>query len=375
MVASIEADSDGNLWLGTNQGLARLSLTEGRNGHARVFTTADGLPDNFFSPNASCHSGGRFYFGTTRGIVSFGEYVAKGAKTDVMPRITDIRVDGRSLETMDSEDRDDISSYTADFTDCLTIPSDYSGFTVCFASLNYRQQHKTKYAYRLVGYDGAWHYAGADSPEASYSHLPSGDYTLELKATDENGEWGRVRKMKVEILPPFYLTWQAFVIYVILLLLALYGVWWEVKRRLMLRNKRHVQDGETDKVHHLKLQIFSHIPSEDERFLDNAVACVNRHIDDADFSVTQFVDEMAVSRTTLHKKLKDITGQNTTGFIRSLRLKAACRILDDSPNIRISELAYRVGFNDPKYFSICFKKEFGMQPTEYAAKVGEEDSK
>lgn len=373
MVASMETDSGGNLWIGTNQGLARLSVTGERAGHARIFTTADGLPDNFFSPNASCRSGGRFYFGTTKGIVSFGEDMGEGGKSDDPLRITDIIIDGHPLETMESDARNDISPYTPDFTDRLTIPSEYSGFTVCFASLNYRQQQKTKYAYRLVGYDAVWHHADATMRTASYSHLPAGKYTLEIKATGENGEWGKVRTLSVDVLPPFYATWQAFVLYAILLALAMFGAWWETRRRLMLRNKRHVQEGETDKVHHLKLQIFSNIPTDEERFLDDAVACVNRHIADADFNVTQFVEEMATSRTVLHKKLKSITGLNTTAFVRSLRLKAACRILDENPAIRISELAYRVGFNDPKYFSICFKKEFGMQPTEYAAKAGEEE--
>lgn len=56
---------------------------------------------------------------------------------------------------------------------------------------------------------------------------------------------------------------------------------------------------------------------------------------------------------------------NTSGFIRNIRLKAACQIIEEKRHVRISELAYAVGFNDPKYFSVCFRKEFGMLPTEY----------
>ena len=145
-------------------------------------------------------------------------------------------------------------------------------------------------------------------------------------------------------------------------------IWWEIRRRLMLRNRKYLQKGETDKVHHIKLQFFSNITSDDEKFLQDAIDCVNRHLDDPEFDVTQFVNEMATSRTTLHKKMKSLTGLNTTSFVRSIRLKAACKIMDENKNIRISDLAYKVGFNDPKYFSICFKKEFGMQPTEYSMK-------
>ena len=148
----------------------------------------------------------------------------------------------------------------------------------------------------------------------------------------------------------------AYVVYALLTVFLFGLVWWEVRRRLMLRNRKYLQEGETDKVHHLKLQFFTNIPSDDEKFLQDAIACVNRHLDDSSFDVPQFVDEMATSRTTLHKKMKSLTGLNTTGFVRSVRLKAACRIMDENKNIRISELAYKVGFNDPKYFSSVSRK-------------------
>ena len=103
----------------------------------------------------------------------------------------------------------------------------------------------------------------------------------------------------------------------------------------------------------------------DEQFLREAIQCVNNHLSDADFDIPQFVEELATSRTTMFKKLKSLTGMSATAFIRDIRLKAACHTLDQNPNIRISELAYQVGFNDPKYFSVCFKKEFGLSPSEY----------
>lgn len=371
MVASIEEDSQGNLWLGTNQGLACLKVTANGKGYARIFTVADGLPDNFFIQSASCNEGGLLYFGSSNGVVAFNPQTATGGHSDVLLRVTDILVDGQSLEDVAPDERKSISQLTAGFTSHLVIPSGYTSFAVCFASLDYRQQSKTKYSYMLKGYDDAWHHVAASSRKASYSHLPSGSYVLVIRATDESGTWGRPLVMTVEVLPPFYATWQACVVYVLLFLLLGYGIWWEIRRRMMQRNKTLVQEGKTDEVHQMKLQIFTNITNEDEQFLEKAVACVNKHLDDADFSVTQFVEEMATSRTVLHKKLKSVTGQSATAFVRSIRLKAACQILDANSGIRISELAYRVGFNDPKYFSICFKKEFGMQPSEYAAKAAD----
>ena len=54
-----------------------------------------------------------------------------------------------------------------------------------------------------------------------------------------------------------------------------------------------------------------------------------------------------------------------SSFIRDIRMKEASRIAEETPSIRVSDLAYRVGFKDPRYFSTCFKKHFGVQPKEY----------
>ncbi len=108
----------------------------------------------------------------------------------------------------------------------------------------------------------------------------------------------------------------------------------------------------------------------DQQYLAQAIACVNNHLGDTEFEVAQFASEMASSRSTLYKKLRSLTNLNPTGFIRNIRLKAACQILEANPSVRVSEVAYSVGFNDPKYFSNCFRKEFGMLPTEYAKTKG-----
>ena len=100
--------------------------------------------------------------------------------------------------------------------------------------------------------------------------------------------------------------------------------------------------------------------------MQRAIDCVNSHLADSDFDQPRLAEEMLTSKSTLYKKLKSLTGLNTSGFIRNVRLKAACRIMEEKGNVvRISELAYAVGFSDPKYFSVCFKKEFGMLPSEY----------
>lgn len=103
----------------------------------------------------------------------------------------------------------------------------------------------------------------------------------------------------------------------------------------------------------------------DEDFLQRAIDCVNHHLDDPDFDLVQFIEEMHTTKSTSFRKLKSLTGQSFPVFVRNIRMKAACRIMEEKKHVRISELAYAVGYNDPSYFSISFKKEIGMIPSEY----------
>ena len=105
--------------------------------------------------------------------------------------------------------------------------------------------------------------------------------------------------------------------------------------------------------------------SMDEDFLQRAIDCVNRHLDDPGFDQTQFLEEMNTTKSTFFRKLKSLTGLTYVSFIRNIRMKAACHIMEEKKHVRISELAYAVGYNDPRYFSSIFKKEIGMQPSEY----------
>lgn len=103
----------------------------------------------------------------------------------------------------------------------------------------------------------------------------------------------------------------------------------------------------------------------DEQFLQRAIDCVNAHISDSEFGQTEFVNEMGVSRSVLTEKLKSLTGLTPSAFVTNVRLTTACKFLTEQNKVRINELAFAVGFNDPKYFSTCFKKKYGMTPKEF----------
>ena len=111
------------------------------------------------------------------------------------------------------------------------------------------------------------------------------------------------------------------------------------------------------------------MPSPDNEFLEKAMTCVHNHLDDYDYDRDSFASDMGMSASSLYNKLRAVTGMNATSFIRDIRMKEACRLAKSTPGIRVSDLAYSVGYKDPKYFSTIFKKEFGMQPSEYIESI------
>ncbi len=111
----------------------------------------------------------------------------------------------------------------------------------------------------------------------------------------------------------------------------------------------------------------------DEQFMFRSIKVVSENIDNPLFNLDSFSLKMNISRSLLHKKLVAIVGLSPNNFILSLRMKKAAALLESSDN-GISEIAYIVGFNDPKYFSRTFKKYYKKSPTEYSRSLREENA-
>jgi DNA-binding response OmpR family regulator len=102
----------------------------------------------------------------------------------------------------------------------------------------------------------------------------------------------------------------------------------------------------------------------DEKFVKKAVALVEANIENTEFLVEDLCREMGMSRVYFYKKILSLTDKTPSEFIRFIRLKRAADLLEKS-QLFVNEVAYKVGFNDPKYFRKYFKDEFGVSPNEY----------
>ncbi len=109
--------------------------------------------------------------------------------------------------------------------------------------------------------------------------------------------------------------------------------------------------------------------SADQEFVQRAVQCINEHLMDSDYDRETFAADMGSSVSTLYNKIRAVTGKSITNFIRDIRINNACRLAKENPDLRVSDLAYQVGFKDPKYFATSFKRVMGIQPKEYILKL------
>jgi AraC-like DNA-binding protein len=106
------------------------------------------------------------------------------------------------------------------------------------------------------------------------------------------------------------------------------------------------------------------ITSADQKFLTKVVSIIDENISDTSFGVEVLAEKLAVSQSLLYKKIISLTGASPNELIKKLRLNKAVKLIESNTG-NISEIALEVGFNNPAYFTECFKKQFGVTPSQY----------
>ncbi len=238
-IYSIDGDSKGWLWLSTDKGLLRLKGDEAGNA-VTYYGVEDGLETPHFSPRGSFRYGKELFYGNVSGFFSFEPcQIERYQQVGTAPLVvSDLMIDDVPYDWLDSTYQQKISTCQPFYTREITLPSGVDKFSVGFSLLAYQSQQQCRYAYCLENYDREWHYTDADNRRATYQNLPAGAYRLRLKAIDSYGHLTEMPySIKVNVLPPWYLTWWAYLIYAALLAGAVYGgVCW-YKNYLKTKNR------------------------------------------------------------------------------------------------------------------------------------------
>ena len=134
----------------------------------------------------------------------------------------------------------------------------------------------------------------------------------------------------------------------------------KVRIRNILQNRQHLR--ETVLAMDAQPEETDYTSQLDKEFLDKVMKVIEEELSDSEFSINDFCRMLGMSRTSVYNKIKTLTGQGPNDFIRIVRLNKAKELLV-SRKYSIGEVANMVGFSDPKYFSTCFKKQFGTSPS------------
>ena len=110
------------------------------------------------------------------------------------------------------------------------------------------------------------------------------------------------------------------------------------------------------------------VADNDKALMERIMQSVNKNFSDSDFSVEQMAQEVGLSRSQLHRRMKELTGLSASDFVRNIRMEQAARLLRER-HVNVSQVAYTVGFSSPGTFSKVFKHHFGQSPSEYAAQT------
>lgn len=267
-VMSIQGDSEGNLWLGTDIGLLKLTADKAAGRLAyQFYTTDDGLQGNAFVRGAATvASDGELFFGGHHGYNCF--YPEDVHRDNYTPTayITDLHVANRAWSTLPDNERNAISAQVPRFAERIVLNHRQKNFTFEFSAIDHTAPDLNQYAYRLEGFDEAWQYTDASRRFASYNNLPAGNYVFCLKASGTNGIWSNdVHRLQVTILPPPWQTWWACTLYILAFAAASAWVVRSVRNRIRLKNALHIREMESRKVeelNHVKLQFFTNITHE-----------------------------------------------------------------------------------------------------------------
>ncbi len=255
---------DSSVWFTTNRSISKI---EPASRTIENYSSSDGVQPGMFLRNSGTRlRSGEIIFGGTEGLNIFNP---SDIKKEIMPvslvftnfLLFNQRVDVCSEENIDSPLEQDINS-----VDKIVLDYDESVFTIEYLGIDYTSPEKINYAYRLDGIDTEWNYVKG-TRSVTYRNLFPGTYTFRVmaSATDGSFEPSTQRVLTIVVEPPFYLTWWAYMVYFILFLVALYGVWYLVTMRMRVVsriNSERLQKQKQEELYQEKLQFFTNVSHE-----------------------------------------------------------------------------------------------------------------
>ncbi|WP_029277757.1 hybrid sensor histidine kinase/response regulator transcription factor [Pedobacter borealis] len=275
-ILSLLEDDYGFLWLSTERGLIKFDK---EHQIFKLYNTKDGLPGNVFNIGSGFKDrAGQLFFGGYNGLVGF--YPEEIRENDSRPAVmlTSLKVFDKLIGI---KGPDSLLKKAIELTGEITFSSEQNVFTIGFSALNYIKPEKNRYKYKLEGFDKNWNEDVV--PFASYSNLRPGQYTFLVNGSNNDGLWSvRPAKLIINILPPLWLTWWAYLIYGVVLFAVSYYVFRFFKNREKLERELYLEHREAEQqqaLYQTKLDFFTNVSHEIRTPLTLIIGPIEKLID------------------------------------------------------------------------------------------------
>lgn len=386
-VKGIVEDLNGHLWVTTQNGL---SVYDPKTQIFSNYFEKEGLINQHFYWNSAMRDeSGVIYLGSEGGLIEvLGENAESKSKgklvfTHLMVDNQDIIADGEYLS-------EDIS-----ISSSIQLRESNRSFSISFSALDYGNEEQTMFSYRMKGLEDEWNTLMLGEHSVRYNALPAGKYVFEVRyLSAASTDHFETASIEVVVNPAFWNSWWFRLILsvlFVLLIIYIYNRWashLKQKEADQLLNPIRKVLEDSDDPHQLQTRIQNILDNQQrykesvsksveadkegvlkstKPFMERVMSVMEANYMDSEFGVQEFCDALGMSRTVVSKHLNAEVGIPAGQFIRNYRLNMAKELLSaKTGNRNITEIAYAVGFNDPKYFTRCFTKMFGTSPSSFS---------
>lgn len=274
---------------------------------------------------------------------------------------------------------DMMPDYAVDYKDTIIIHPSHRDFTLSFSALDYTGNRYIRYATKLDA-DSTWSYPTAIN-SIDFRDIDAGTHILKIRSTNALGQWtDNIRTVTIVVEPTFFEAWYGRLLVMLVIVgfiaaltyIIMYVRGLERRRKetleaylLLLEQKEEAKDCKPSlPEHHPEpIVIAPRLSSEDEMFMNKITGFIEKNISDSDISINDMAAAMAVSRSGLNRKMRQLLGVTPADFLKEARMNKAVKMLKET-GAPVADIAYACGFSDPKYFAKCVKASTGKTPRE-----------
>ena len=379
-IGYIVQDRAGDIWCSTTMGIWHYRATDGQ---WVSHVSGSGLTDREFIPNAGLYipQDDRIFFATNDGITTFTPQQVQRAAIGLGDiKLTNISFGGQPVSHENSY---------------FSFPYSENVISMEFSLMNFLDAANTVFEYRL-SHNAGWTRNDEGQNTINFAHLPIGTYQLEVRAIVA-GVVSSPRVFNITIEAPWYRTPLAYIFYIIGFLGILVFMilkWRQRMHRQLDEDKRQfiattthdirspldliIEAAESSNTNiQSAIEIIDsnarridqyirdiEVKGNDELLMERIMKCINDNIGNSDLDVSLICSEAGISRSHLHRKMKEMTGLTVHDCIQNIRMEQAARLLTEQ-KLNITQVAYTVGYSSQPSFSAVFRKHFGVSPTEY----------